>query len=941
MKPNHAKKAINRPLQTLAISTVISVGAIGVACVPVSAFAAPVISASANAFSVSKLENGTFKITLDLANNQRGKTILVKNSVSLNGKTTVVTLGRFKAGALGKGSLTVSKNIVVGSALVVSSGAKLLIKRRITSIRNLLAIAPVAPSTPVVIYPPIYGAPATPVDPAIARAALRTAILNAAASKADYLLAGGLAEDSVYSNVASAVSAESQVTATIVASTGTLIQATDTLYGTINAANTALLDAIFVFRIYPTVFGDAEPTPAYLALEEVLNNQSPATADLLAKTSAVRALIDAAIAYDAALDTALANAYVAAEAYRQIGTDQTIYSYEHIASALLGSGISLNPLEANTDLLNAITDSLIAEETAAMEIQNEANVVLGTWSRMGLSQTEPRYVALYDAATAFPVDTVLVAAATEELRVLTLGRIASFAALIALQQNAYAASDAYLRVGGPHDSANYVAQGLLLNEQWPDVAALGSATEALNVDTAALVADRVAYLAALAEAANVRSVYENAGGVQTETEYLDLIAAQNSDAQSTSNLVALSAVLRDLLPAVYATGNLTADEIALYEAIGDADAALFSFTSAGGSIQDLTYSELVDALNSSPQVTATISAKTTALIATTATLNSAMAIRNSAASTLIGSLRAYLNSGGSFMDDILISGDLIAFDQTSELSAILGATIATQAATATNVANYGAITLALENAQRSSMEFTSVRGATDSDVYVANSDAQLEMRPVLATLIATTAALDEATAALEADRSASRAAYLLASAASYSFGANGGAYFDQAHQDLLDAMQEMEPVTATIVTRTAALNVATQALIDAQAAADNAIPEAYVAFVAYRLAGGSIDDAVFTALQAALDQDPYVLLDVQEGVAALNAATLSLITAKQGYREAVIDAAIAMQTHTLAGGLAADTAYAALQAIIDANQQVTSTVVAAIATLEAATLALG
>lgn len=939
MKPNHAKKAINRPLQTLALSTAISVGAFGLACVPVSAFAAPVISASANAFSVSKLENGKFTITLDLANNQRGKTILVKNAVSVNGKTTVVTLGRFKAGALGKGSLTVSKNIVVGSALVVSSGAKLLIKRRITSIRNLLAIAPVVPSAPVVFYPPISGAPAAPVDPAIARAALRTAILNAAASKADYLLAGGLAEDSVYTNVTAAVSADGPVTATIVANTGNLIQAIDILYGTVDAANTALLDAVFVLQLYPLIIDESEPNPAYVALQAAMNIMAPDTADLLAKTSAVRLLIDSAIAYDSDLATALANAYVASEAYRQIGGDQTGYSYLEIAAAILGSPLGLNPLQAMTDVLNAATESLSAEQTALTELQQEANVAIGTFSRMGGSQEDPVYIALYDAATAFPLNPVLLAEATEQMNSANQARIASFAALIASQQDAFIAYDAYLRASGSVDSLNFIAHDALINEAWPDVAALNSATAALNADTEALAVDRVAYLAALSEAISVLFVYQSAGGALDATDYLNLEAARSSTPPVTSDLVAFSAALRAVMPDVNTAANLTADEIALKETVGDANAAIFLYGLASGNYEDPELGELIEAATSDSLDAAVISAKTTALIEVTATRNFARAIRNYEASTLNGSLRAYLNAGGAVADNLYAAAETLAYDQTADISALTFAITDIQAVTATNVANYAAIRLAIENASRSMMIFGWVDGDLTGDLYADVQNATLAITPDLVTLITTTAALDAEIAVIEAGKSAFNAAYSLGLAASYTFGANGGGYNDQVHQDLLSAMEDSQPVTATIITLTTALNVATQALIDAQAA--NTVPQAYAAAAAYRIAGGSIDDAVYMAVQEALIQDPYVALDIEESTTALNAATLALNTAKQAYRDAVIDAAVAMQSHTLAGGLAADTAYAALQALIDANEQVTATLVAAIATLEAATLALG
>ncbi len=160
MAGKHVKKVPNRPLQALALSTALSFGALSLACtVPTSAFGAPAPSSSkANAY---KLDNGKYKVSIKLSPALAGKSVAIKTTKVVKGKTVTVVLGYVKVSATGFGTLITSKKISTGSSLVVSSNGKNLVSKPVTSLP--VVAAPVAPTpitpTPVVPVVPVVPAP--------------------------------------------------------------------------------------------------------------------------------------------------------------------------------------------------------------------------------------------------------------------------------------------------------------------------------------------------------------------------------------------------------------------------------------------------------------------------------------------------------------------------------------------------------------------------------------------------------------------------------------------------------------------------------------------------------------------------------------------------------------------------------------------------------------
>lgn len=165
MTTNAFNKHNGNPFRSIATATAISVCAFGFAgATSGPAFGAPnlVVAASAtsNSFTVTRLSDGDYQVKLDLADNQKGRTVLIKGTTFASGSRVTSVLGRAKVGAKGKASLTVSRPILVGTSLIVSRGSKVLIQRRVTSVFDLTPSTPVPSNSPAPNFPPISSAPA-------------------------------------------------------------------------------------------------------------------------------------------------------------------------------------------------------------------------------------------------------------------------------------------------------------------------------------------------------------------------------------------------------------------------------------------------------------------------------------------------------------------------------------------------------------------------------------------------------------------------------------------------------------------------------------------------------------------------------------------------------------------------------------------------------------
>jgi hypothetical protein len=153
MSIQSSKNSSGMARKTLALATILSLGALGLVGISsgaaLGAPASATATAQTNTTKVIKLANGKTRIRVDLADNLRGKTITVKTTRVVNGKRVQVTLGKIKLTKTGKGKLTVSRNIRVGDRLVVSDGMRNIVKSKISVIedRGSVSGGPTGPVT--------------------------------------------------------------------------------------------------------------------------------------------------------------------------------------------------------------------------------------------------------------------------------------------------------------------------------------------------------------------------------------------------------------------------------------------------------------------------------------------------------------------------------------------------------------------------------------------------------------------------------------------------------------------------------------------------------------------------------------------------------------------------------------------------------------------------
>jgi len=176
MSGKHKKKSSSNAMKGLALGTALSLGTFGFTAIGTgAAFSSPTVNtaaASLNTTKVIKLANGKTRVRVDLADNLRGKTVIIRTSRIVNGERRVFTLGKIKLTKTGKGYLTVSRQIRVDDRIIVRDSGTSIVNSKVSVIddRTPAVVAPVP--TPA---PPASGggsAPATTVAPAIASATI-------------------------------------------------------------------------------------------------------------------------------------------------------------------------------------------------------------------------------------------------------------------------------------------------------------------------------------------------------------------------------------------------------------------------------------------------------------------------------------------------------------------------------------------------------------------------------------------------------------------------------------------------------------------------------------------------------------------------------------------------------------------------------------------------
>jgi len=240
------KKSTSTVSKSLALGTALSLGTFGFTAIGTgAAFGAPTANtaaASLNTTKVIKLANGKTRIRVDLADNLKGKTVIIRTSRIVNGERRFVTLGTIKLTKTGKGVLTVSRKIRVDDRLVVTDGIRNIVNSKITVIDDRTPVVPVPTPAPTPAPPASGGGSsegsAPVVDPTIAAVA-KIEAFNVANDAATMTIAD-LTAAGVTGTVAGNLDAYK--TAIAGATTGGA-DTTAKIQAIINTANTAALEA--------------------------------------------------------------------------------------------------------------------------------------------------------------------------------------------------------------------------------------------------------------------------------------------------------------------------------------------------------------------------------------------------------------------------------------------------------------------------------------------------------------------------------------------------------------------------------------------------------------------------------------------------------------------------------------------------------------------------
>lgn len=150
---------IKKALATSAAISLLSFGIIAIHGTSAQGSPDPSTAVTLNTTKIVKLTSGKIRIRVDLADNLRGKKVLIRTTRIVDGKRKVVTLGRVTLDADGKGVLTVQKKIRIGDRLVVSDGTKNILSSKVTAIESPVGADASSEAAPGITSPPQGGAP--------------------------------------------------------------------------------------------------------------------------------------------------------------------------------------------------------------------------------------------------------------------------------------------------------------------------------------------------------------------------------------------------------------------------------------------------------------------------------------------------------------------------------------------------------------------------------------------------------------------------------------------------------------------------------------------------------------------------------------------------------------------------------------------------------------
>lgn len=127
-------------------------------------WAAGISQTNTNKYTITKTSQGSYKLSLDFADNLKGKRVVLKTAQVVKGKRVIVTLGTVLLGNKGKATFTTARKLAVGLNLVAQVGGKTIFEKKISSIiaapasnGGLVKPKPTPSVTPSPISEPIAG----------------------------------------------------------------------------------------------------------------------------------------------------------------------------------------------------------------------------------------------------------------------------------------------------------------------------------------------------------------------------------------------------------------------------------------------------------------------------------------------------------------------------------------------------------------------------------------------------------------------------------------------------------------------------------------------------------------------------------------------------------------------------------------------------------------
>ena len=375
MSKKDKKKSASTASKALALGTALSLGTFGFTAIGTgAAFGAPTANtatASLNTTKVIKLANGKTRIRVDLADNLRGKTVIIRTSRMVDGKRVVVTLGRVTLNKAGKAVLTVSRKIRVEDRLVVTDGIRNIVNSKITVIEDKTPVVPVPTPTPTPAPAPPSGGGSSggggssaPVAGSITKTTTTAnSASQAAVAQVDTITLSGTYEIGDTITVTGVADADVEVTvadATAVA---------DEIVAAVNAATGATVTAAKTSATVVTLTADVAGT-AFTATVTAADGGTDPSQDAEVATTTANAAAAPDTSEDASVATTTANS-AAQAAVAQVDTI-TLSGTFAVGDTITITGVASANVVVTVANASAVADEIVAAVNAAAGAAVEA-----------------------------------------------------------------------------------------------------------------------------------------------------------------------------------------------------------------------------------------------------------------------------------------------------------------------------------------------------------------------------------------------------------------------------------------------------------------------------------------------------------------------------------------------------------------------------------------